>query len=272
MKTVTGLKRVCLFNPANGDRVNLNSISATSEYVQEVITTETGTGVISGGDDITLNVAFFDNPAGMRAQLEAWENADTPLCLVALFETGALLWNVAEPITGFIDSLEVNARDGVSPFRFSIQHIGFDPDIYFGINILRTAMKRNNAGRTQYNQQQDYIPLRRTTSGADRFQLRATTNDGLRQTVGGTGTIRFPFPFPNVPLNFSCDTDGGPSQSTISAQLFNDTVVNSLTVDNDGANNVFTPQAGAFWFAWAYPNDQIINATLRISGTEYVNG
>ena len=192
MSTLTGgLRKVCIYNPVNGDRVILRSISAETELPVEWINSDTPTGNAQGQKDINYTIHFFDADSAIRTQMETWEEADTPVCLVMLFTNAVAFELTPQSISGFIDSLATNANDGVSPFHFNYKLINHDPFSYKGVNFLWAAMKRNNSGETQFNRTANYRP--ELLDGASPGQWR---RDNATQTAVGIGNGEFVVPFP----------------------------------------------------------------------------
>jgi hypothetical protein len=264
MKNIQGLKEVALFNPVTGDVVNLKLISSESTFNKEPITNETGTGAVLGGYSHTVECVFYD--LSDRAQLETWENASTELNLVGLTSTGALLWYHPTPMSGFVDSLAVNARDGVSPYRFVLEAHGL-LDIYYGMNVIRAAMKRNEDGVTQYNQTEDYLPKRVIPADAfppdERYRIGAF-GKYVPATLNESSFLRFPFPLKaTVYVGMTSDV-----QFAVRTRNFAEVEVDASVFDADGATNAFL--ADGYWLEVDHIGDEtFINLFLRVAGEGY---
>lgn len=266
LSLIGGLEKVCFFNPVNGDRVLVHKISSeATETPEEKVTSDTPTGVVSGGKGFDYHLGFFDyTPAG-DAQFTVWEQDKTPICAVLLYSNGVRYFLDPVPINGYIDSALMNSEDGVSPFSVHMMIRYSDPDVYLGNNLIRTALKRNNANKTERNFTANYVP-KRLSSGTGNFRL-SYASQGLGMAGGGTPTIRIPFPFPGVSFKYGVNTEGGPSTFTVSSQLFNGTVVNSETEDTGSSEYEFTIGTGAFWLAITLPNDDLSGIYARLRGT-----
>lgn len=266
MKNIQGLKEVAIFNPANGDVVNLKLISPESTFGKEPIPTETATGAICGGYSYQVECVFFDLPAGARDQLEAWENASTPINLVGITSTGALLWYHPTTLSGFVDSLSTNARDGVSPYRVVLEAHGF-LDIYYGQNIIRTAMKRNTDGKTQYDPTVNYMPLRAVSPIDDeRYRL----NDFGRYFDSETGDtptpLRFAFP---LDLTVTATQLGG--DPFIRTRTFALAEVSASNFDDDESPHPFDT-TGGYWLEVTNPADLLFSRlAVLVAGDEYTD-
>lgn len=208
-KNIQGLKRVSLFNPANGDTVLLSQLSPDSTYEKTPIQTETGDGAIQGGYEQTAETIFFDLPDGARTLLESWENDHTEVNLVAITGTGALLWYHPTEVTGFIDSLATNARDGVSPFTVRLTTVAPYADIAYGINIFRAAIKRTVEGRNAIINEQ-FVSARQVNEDSGEYLLNPTSTEYFL-TVGqaNNNNVRIIFPMPNINLFFGAVGDSG---------------------------------------------------------------
>lgn len=268
MKNIQGLKKVCIYDPATGDRVLLNYLSPDSTFNKEPIPTETGTGAILGGHSHTVDCIFFDLPDGARDQLEDWENDSTEINLVAITGTGVLLWYHPTTLSGFVDSLATNARDGVSPLNFTLEAHGFALDIYYGVNLLRAAMKRNEDGKTQYNATENYVPLRIIVpDSAERFRLNAFG----RYVAGGDATpsqLRVVFPF-DVTVQAGMVASG---QFTIRTKTHTLSTVSEDDFDSDGFPNAFDTTGGYFLEIETPGNMLFTNLFIRTAGDAYING
>ena len=261
---IGGLRKVCFANPANGDRVIVSNISAITETPEEKITSDTPTGVSSGGHSYNYNISFFD--AVGATEFEAWENADTPVIAVLLYENGVRYFLDPVPISGYLESNQMNARDGVSPFTVNMQIAYSDPYVYLSQNLLLGAVKRNADNKTQTALTTNFVPKVRI-SGTGTLQLNYL-NNSIGNETGDALTIQFPFPFPGESFNASMDTNAGPSTFTVSSRLFNETVVNTSDFGTNGSANAFTVGASAYWLRVVIPADSLSNiyALLKATG------
>ena len=269
MANIKAIHRLSLYDPATGDVVLLNRLSTDGGYEKEPIATEVSDGTIFGGYTHTLTAIFFDMPDGARAQLEAWEEAGTELNCVGLSGTGALLWYHPTEMTGFMDSLQTNARDGVSPFQFELTTAVPYADIYTGTNILRAAMKRNDDGRTQYDQTAPYLPKRADVAGSGaRFRL---LQFGL-ETLGSPGQVdlRFAFPMPGVSLFVSV------GEADVGRFTFNQLAFGGGALDGSEANFgqvIETTTVGMVYnLELSMPADaETVDIYIRTDKAEYTN-
>ena len=216
---IGGLKKVCVYDPGSGDRVVLFPISAaTTDTPTNPITSDTPTGAVSGGKEYPYTIGFFDGTATASGNpsyselLESWQNNDTPVRAVLLYQNAVRFWNEDTCIDGYIESQAINARDGVSPFSISLITVRNDPDIYLGINLLWAAMRRGADG-TQFADA-DFVPVRMVPAGDERWRvvpiIRMTVNSG---TLGDPGVIKFVFPFPGETVFFGSQTFQDPPDS-----------------------------------------------------------
>lgn len=270
MANIKAIHRLSLYDPANGDIVLLNRLATDGGYEKEPIATEVSDGTIFGGYTHTLTAIFFDMPDGARAQLESWEEAGTELNCVGLSGTGALLWYHPTEMTGFMDSLQTNARDGVSPFQFELTTAVPYADIYTGTNILRAAMKRNNAtNRTQYDQTELYIPKRRLLNATERYALE---DFGIKSTASsGVSQLQFAFPMPNVAFFASTEADSQEQFSLMNKNYSGDQVggPNNTQFNSVLETNTFST---TFYLRWQVPADvESSKSYMRIDKAEYTN-
>lgn len=270
MANIKAIHRLSLYDPATGDVVLLNRLSTDGGYEKEPIATEVSDGTIFGGYTHTLTAIFFDMPGGARAQLETWEEAGTELNCVGLSDTGAMLWYHPTEMTGFIDSLQTNARDGVSPFQFELTTSVPYADIYTGTNILRAAMKRNDIGRTQYDQTEKYAPLRVHIRNNASWELE---NFGI--TTSGSGTdgvaLRFPFPMPNVPFFFGAKSPVV-GVYRMRQYSFSETEVEEVITDYGRDNSTVTLPTCYYMDFGDMPNGQLNSECyIRIDKAGYTN-
>lgn len=251
MKNIQGLNRVCLFDPATGDRVLLKALSPDSDVNKEPIPTETAVGAICGGHTHTAEIVFFDLPEGARTQLEEWENSDTEINAVMLTSVGVLLWSHPTTISGFVDSLATNARDGVSPYRVEMIAVGHDLDIYYGINFFRSAIKRRDDGRTEYDPTEAFSPLRMVQGGL--FKLGAAGSAAGTETTTITeaqNNIKFPFPV-DVPFNVLAASDVTTNFQVIQ-ENFAGTVLASDTVVANKQPFLITPNPNLYRLSFEF--------------------
>jgi hypothetical protein len=261
-----GLRKVCFANPANGDRVVVSKISSGSTSPEpDVITSATPSGAVFGGLNYNYTIGFFDYSQSIIDQFVTWENADTEVIAILLYDNAVRFWLDPTPISGFIDSMNMNAQDGVSPFTVNLLKGYSDPNIYLGVNFLRAAAKRNVANKTQLALTTDYTPLIRS-AGTSQFRLdMGFGNFGISSSGGAT--LKLPFPFPGETFNIGMTTEASPASFTVASLLFNNTVVNSSTFDTDGSTNQFTVGAGAYWLSVVIPNEDIQTIFARLKGT-----
>lgn len=269
MANIKAIHRLSLYDPTTGDVVLINRLSTNGGYEKEPIGKEVSDGTIFGGYTHTLTAIFFDMPDGARAQLETWEEAGTELNCVGLSGTGALLWYHPTEMTGFVDSLQTNARDGVSPFQFELTTSVPYADIYTGTNILRAAMKRNNDGRTQYDQTENYVPERANLIGSERYQLEGF---GIKLAGGsGISELRFPFPMPNV--SFFASTTGVAGNTFEFRNLtFSGSNVGGPNITQFNEVLEAATFTGVYFLRWRVPSDATSgNSYMRIDKAEYTN-
>lgn len=269
-----GLRKVCFYDPATGDRVVVSRISsATTSTPQEKITSETPTGVTSGGDSYVYDIGFFDADPALLGQLEEWESDETPIRAVLLYENNVRFWNESKTINGFVDSQQMNARDGVSPFIVSLQSIQYDPDIYMGVNMLWAGIRRNKNNRTQFADA-DYIPKRNTVAGAEQWRI----NPFRMVTAAGSdnaGGIDIPFPFPGEVVYWGGDRVDSSETLTLRAISHAMATITASTASPGAAATAFTTPAGIFALRFRYiaqnADDRVENPYIRLTPGEYTD-
>ena len=264
---IGGLRKVCIYNPVNGDRVILHKISAQTDLPEEWINSDTPTGNIQGQKDLNYEIHFFDAGSAIRTQMETWEEADTPVCLIFLFTNGVKYALTPQNISGFIDSLAANASDGVSPFSFMYKLINPDPFSYGGVNFLWAAAKRNSDGKTQFAVNTAYVP--KLLEGANPGTWRRA---GALQIAAGTGNGEFviPFPFEGVTVFCQIQEDTTVDDYTVRTLNFAKTQISS-TIVSMGNIHPQTMGAGAFWITIQYDaTGQHAQPSMRLTNDGFI--
>ena len=259
-KNIQGLLRAVIFDPATGDKVDLRLFSPESAVPVEPRQTETADGAIFGGRFRNIELVFFDLPTGARARLEGWENASTPIQMVALTATGVLFVLEEMPVTGFVDSLNVNARDGVSPYRVAINIEHWPHFVHYGQNFLKAVCKQRSDNRTQTDATALFIPKVRI-GGLGRLVL-----DEFAAPEGEAVQLKFPFPIPGVQIFVQGDTNAGPSSIAVRQLNFAGTDIGSPTgVPTTGTVVPITTDANIFSLQFDLPADDVsrIQASIR---------
>ena len=262
-----GLRKVCIYNPANGDRVILHKISAQTSLTEEWINSDTPTGNVQGQKDKEYEIHFFDADGAIQTQMEAWEEADTPVCLVLLFTNAVMYELTPQNIGGFIDSKKANARDGVSPFHFNYKLINHDPFAYKGVNFLWQVLRRNAGDKTQFAANTAYKP--KLLEGANPGTWRRT---GALQIDAGTGEGEFviPFPFENETVFCQLKEDTEIDKYVVRTLNFAKTQISTTNVDT-GNIHPQTMGAGAFWITIQYDaTGQHAQPSMRLTNDGFI--
>jgi hypothetical protein len=259
MKVINGLRKVAVYDPVTRDVVLLSQISPESSITPALVTTETTTGRLMGGNDHDYTIAFFDGDTAIHDQFIQWENDDTPVCMVFLFASGVRFVSDPQPITGFIDSLATNARDGVSPLTIGYQSIGFSRDIHFGVNVLGAGTRQDSATGLGALPNVLYRPT--TQTGWTTDVSRWGGGDGVE--VAGGATYKIPFPFPNQNLVFGAVAGGGVGIALSSLEE-DDTPINSESFAGTGSDTLNTG-AACFWLEFS-TGGVATNLYIRVDG------
>lgn len=145
-QSLSGWKKAVFFNPANGDRVQVNTIVLQgSEHPSDSnIKTESSDGMVFGGYTWPLAVAFLDN-AGM-AMLEIWHAAETDCQMVIFSPAGnSILFFTSERLD-FKPGTGINARDGAVPHLVMMETTGGLPNVFEIKNLAKGIQFAGDAG------------------------------------------------------------------------------------------------------------------------------
>ena len=132
MRVKSQWKRASIFNPDNGDVVQINKVAVEfSDMTKTPIKTESTNGAVFGGYECELTLGMLK--ADGLDQLEQWLNSNTNLH-VAIEGQMNVLWLVgAEGM--FQRGVGVNARDGVQIHQMILAKVGGTPEIYPTVNL-----------------------------------------------------------------------------------------------------------------------------------------
>lgn len=124
-KLIGGWERAAVYDPATGDTVQFNKLSAdASDFNHPNITNETASGQIYGGRDIELIIGFFESDG--ISQLETWMNDGTPIQAVVEGTSQDVLFHESEE-PDFERGVLANARDGVAGHVVTLITVGETP-------------------------------------------------------------------------------------------------------------------------------------------------
>lgn len=89
-----------LYDPATGTVVQINRIHQDSEFSFGGSDEEdaAGNGVFNG-EEATVDLHFYDNDAAKITQLRTWQEAETPVRLMAVGSKSSIIWDHAVSIT-----------------------------------------------------------------------------------------------------------------------------------------------------------------------------
>lgn len=156
---LAGWKKAVVYNPANGDRVQLNRLSAQASELpgDPNIKTESAAGQVWGGEQWPITVGFMDSDG--LALLESWQVGYTPCRMVVLAPAGmSILFQESEEID-FIQGTGVNAREGLKIHRVMIEAVGSGLSIQQVKNLARAITFSGDQGTLVFPMQGPTLTL-----------------------------------------------------------------------------------------------------------------
>lgn len=131
--SISGALAAAIFDAATGTVVQFNHVATNSEHTHETASEETIAGAdLYAGEEQTLALQVLDL-AG-RAQLAAWQKAETPLQGVVAGLTESILFR--EAVAMQFTAPKVFAPRTRPRFTVRLPFEGWDPDVKAGINLL----------------------------------------------------------------------------------------------------------------------------------------
>lgn len=145
-KVLQGWKKAVVYNPANGDRVQMNRIiPGMSELPDDPnVKTETATGQAWGGQIWPVTIGFADGEG--LALLESWMVAYAKVSAAIFAPAGmSILFQDTEEID-FRPGTGVNAREGLAVNQVHIEAIGSNLNVRQVKNLARAISFSSSQG------------------------------------------------------------------------------------------------------------------------------
>ena len=144
-KIFAGWKKTAVWNPTNGDVVQLNLLSTEhSDLPVENIKVETPTGNAFGGKQFAIIVGFLKDDG--LAQLETWQESRTPINLGIYSQSGRQVIARESEQVHVVRGIDVNARNGLNIHRLEYEAIGEALDIIYKQNVAEGIQFAGNVG------------------------------------------------------------------------------------------------------------------------------
>lgn len=170
-----GYLAASIYDPATGVTVQMNHLGLGTSYTPAVITTDTTSSRVYGGESHELVLEFFD--AALNAQLRTWMINRTPVRVVVAGVGKSIQWYESEPVR-FQQMPESDKRTGLNKFQAYLSHEGgADAAIYNNANLLAYL---GWADANTDNLADGYVAANATADSftSDVQTLTATSSDG----------------------------------------------------------------------------------------------
>lgn len=144
-KIFGGWKKSAVWNPANGDVVQLNLLSTEfSDLAMENIKAETPTGSAFGGRNYPIIVGFLEDDG--LAQLHTWMQGFTPINMAVFAPKGRQIIARENEQIHVVRGAGVDARSGLDIHRIEYEAIGENPDVVWKQNVAEGISFAGNVG------------------------------------------------------------------------------------------------------------------------------
>ena len=232
MNQLAGATIVSVFDPATGDTVQLNKISAeASDFDPEAIGTITTNSTTHGGHTVGPTVVFLDSDQEIIDQLNEWSLSGIELGMMMV---GAGLFR---PMYSYgsihaVPGYQPNARDGLIRNQFTFDIVHPNPWYTRKRNLAVAFLARSNSGIGAIDLDSWTHPNGATITAA----TAGTLNDGI--TYAGTSTtLEIIIPVAPLRLYVSFD-DSGSNAINVQARSFASSNLAVGTFTTEGSRRI----------------------------------